>query len=125
MKDKLFGLAWLVGAASCSLARSPSRALLNVPPTCRPPGVDRYRPRGRARLVPLDDRVRLRLAVWSGALPRRGRGRGQVFEVLKALGSIYVPQPVASSSALYGSIGAVFAILAWLFFFGGLLVYRP
>jgi membrane protein len=45
------------------------------------------------------------------------------FELLKLVGSIYVPRAVASSSALYGSIGVVFAILAWLFFFGRLVVY--
>ena len=45
------------------------------------------------------------------------------FEVLKLVGSIYVPRLVASSSALYGSLGVVFAILAWLLFFGRLIVY--
>ena len=45
------------------------------------------------------------------------------FEVLKIVGSVYVPKLVASSSALYGSLGIVFAILAWLLFFGRLLVY--
>ena len=39
------------------------------------------------------------------------------------MGSIYVPRLVASSSALYGSLGVVFAILAWLLFFGRLIVY--
>ena len=33
------------------------------------------------------------------------------------------PRAVASSSALYGSIGVVFAVLAWLFLLGRLLVY--
>ena len=42
---------------------------------------------------------------------------------LKLVGSLYVPRAVASSSALYGSIGVVFAILAWLYFFGRLIVY--
>jgi membrane protein len=45
------------------------------------------------------------------------------FEVLKVVGGIYLPHAVRSSSALYGSIGVVFAILAWLFFFGRLVVY--
>jgi uncharacterized BrkB/YihY/UPF0761 family membrane protein len=43
--------------------------------------------------------------------------------VLKVLGGIYVPRAVASSSALYGSLGVVFAILAWLFFFARLVLY--
>lgn len=45
------------------------------------------------------------------------------FEVLKFVGSFYVPRLIASSSALYGSLGVVFALLAWLAFFGRLLVY--
>lgn len=44
-------------------------------------------------------------------------------QVLTLAGAIIVPRTVASSSALYGSLGVVFAILAWLFFFGRLLVY--
>jgi membrane protein len=45
------------------------------------------------------------------------------FEVLKAAGSLYVPRLVASSSGLYGSIGVVFAILAWLALYARLIVY--
>jgi len=44
-------------------------------------------------------------------------------QILTLAGAIIVPRSVASSSALYGSLGVVFAILAWLFFFGRLLVY--
>jgi membrane protein len=44
-------------------------------------------------------------------------------QVLTTFGAYYVPRAVASSSALYGSIGVVFALLAWLFFFGRLVVY--
>ena len=45
------------------------------------------------------------------------------FEVLKAVGAFYVPGAVASASALYGTLGVVFATLAWLLFFGRLVVY--
>lgn len=45
------------------------------------------------------------------------------FEVLALIGTVYVPQLIARSSALYGSIGVVFAILAWLALFARLLVY--
>jgi membrane protein len=45
------------------------------------------------------------------------------FEVLALVGTVYVPQLVSRSSALYGSIGIVFAILAWLALFARLLVY--
>jgi membrane protein len=59
---------------------------------------------------------------WKSLLP--GAVVGAVgLEVLKAVGAIYVPRVVSSSSALYGSIGIVFAVLAWLLFFGRLVVY--
>jgi membrane protein len=48
---------------------------------------------------------------------------GVGFEVLTIAGAFIVPRVVASSSALYGSIGAVFAVIAWLFLFGRLIVY--
>jgi membrane protein len=48
---------------------------------------------------------------------------GIALQVLTLAGAFIVPRSVASSSALYGSMGVVFAILAWLYFFGRLLVY--
>ena len=48
---------------------------------------------------------------------------GVGLQVLTLAGAFIVPRSVASSSAIYGSLGVVFAILAWLFFFGRLLVY--
>jgi len=48
---------------------------------------------------------------------------GVGFEVLTVVGGFIVPRAVASSSALYGSIGVVFAVIAWLFMFGRLIVY--
>ena len=48
---------------------------------------------------------------------------GVGLQVLTLAGAFVVPRSVESSSALYGSLGVVFAILAWLFFFGRLLVY--
>ena len=44
-------------------------------------------------------------------------------EILKVVGAYYVPKAVASSSALYGSLGVIFALLAWLLIFGRLVVY--
>jgi membrane protein len=43
-------------------------------------------------------------------------------EVIKVLGGYVVPRLVASSSALYGAIGVVFALIAWLWVFGRLVV---
>lgn len=45
------------------------------------------------------------------------------FEVLKIVGGLYVPRLVSRSSAVYGTLGVVFAIIAWLFVFGRVLVY--
>jgi uncharacterized BrkB/YihY/UPF0761 family membrane protein len=44
-------------------------------------------------------------------------------QVLTSVGAYVVPRTVANASGLYGSLGVVFAILAWLFFFGRLIVY--
>ncbi len=44
-------------------------------------------------------------------------------EILKAIGSLYVPRAVSTASALYGSLGVVFAVLAWLLLYGRLIVY--
>lgn len=48
---------------------------------------------------------------------------GVGLELLKLIGALYVPRLVANSSALYGSLGIVVAILLWLAFFGRLVVY--
>ena len=44
-------------------------------------------------------------------------------EVLKIVGVLVVPRLVSKSSALYGTIGVVFALIAWLWFFGRLVVF--
>jgi uncharacterized BrkB/YihY/UPF0761 family membrane protein len=48
---------------------------------------------------------------------------GVGLQLLTRLGGFFIGRQVASSSALYGSIGIVFAILAYLLLFGRLLVY--
>lgn len=123
IKDKAFGLLWLVGAGvvfACSFGLTAAVNFL--------PGF----------LAPLQILVALALSIglflWaSKILPNRDIGwrpllpgavLGAVgFEVLKLVGGIYVPRAVASSSALWGSLGIVFAILAWLLIFGRLIVY--
>ena len=59
---------------------------------------------------------------WKSLLP--GAVVGAIgLEILKVVGGIYVPKAVGSASALYGTLGIVFATLAWLLFFGRLIVY--
>lgn len=45
------------------------------------------------------------------------------FEILKVLGTVVVPQQVANASAVYGSVGVVFAVIAWLLLYGRMLMY--
>jgi membrane protein len=59
---------------------------------------------------------------WSDHLPGAIVG-GIGLEVLKLVGGVYVPRAVSSASALYGSLGVVFAILAWLALSARLVVY--
>jgi membrane protein len=47
---------------------------------------------------------------------------GVGFEVLNVVSGLVVPH-LTRGSALYGSLGAVFAVLAWLFLFGRIVVY--
>ena len=123
MHDKLMGLAWLGGASVIFAA---------------PFGITTSSTSFPGFLAPLGIVVGLAVnfALWLWAmkvLPNRDVGwkalvPGAVFgavgfEILKAVGSIYVPRLVASSQALYGTLGIVFATLAWLLFFGRLLVY--
>lgn len=59
---------------------------------------------------------------WTDHLPGAVVG-GVGFEILKLVGGVLVPRMVSSSSALYGSLGVVFAILAWLALAARLVVY--
>jgi membrane protein len=44
-------------------------------------------------------------------------------EALKVLGGIWVPRLISNSSELWGAIGAVFALIAWILIFGRVIVY--
>jgi membrane protein len=122
MRDKLSGLAWLAGAAVIFLSSFALTAAVRFIPLLAPLSI----------LVGMAVGVGLWLWTmkvlpnhtvgWKSLLP--GAVLGAVgLEVLKVVGSIWVPQAVASSSALYGSLGVVFAVLAWLLFFGRLMIY--
>ncbi len=122
MRDKLSGLAWLGGAAVLFLASFALTAAIRWVPLLAPLSI----------LVGVA--VGVGLWIWTmKVLPNHTVGwksllPGAIFgavglEVLKVAGSIWVPLAVASSSALYGSLGVVFAVLAWLLFFGRLVVY--
>lgn len=123
IKGKLYGLAWLVGAGLVFVASFALTAALNfLPGEFAAPAV------AVGFLVDLAfwlwtlTVLTNRKVGWRGMLP--GAVLGAVgLQVLRVAGSIYVPRVVASSSALYGTLGVVFAVLAWLLFFGRLVVY--
>lgn len=123
LRDKLVGLAWLAGAFVIFAASfGITTGLSYLPGFLAPLG------------VLLDLAINLALWLWAmKVLPNRDVGWKALlpgaafaavgFEILKAVGSILVPRLVASSQALYGTLGIVFATLAWLLLFGRLLVY--
>lgn len=122
IKDKLIGLLWLAGAGLILIGSIALSTVLNFLPAIAPVTI----------IVSLVVGVALWLwtfkaltnveVPWRAFLP--GAIAGAIaLEALKAVGAIYVPRAVASSSALYGSIGIVFAILAWLFILGRVIVY--
>ncbi len=122
-KDKAVGLGWLLGAGLIFAASFALSAAVNFLPGFLAP---------LSILIGLG--VSFGLFLWSfWLLGNRSVGwrslvPGAVtaaigFEILKIVGSVYVPRAVASSSALYGTLGVVFAVLAWLLFFGRLIVY--
>lgn len=123
MKDKAYGLLWLVGAALLFVGGAAATTALRwLPGPVAPLGI----------LVTFA--VSFGLWLWTSRvlpntkLPWRRLIPGALLgaiglEVLKVVGAYYVPKAVASSSQLYGSLGIVFAVLAWLLVFGRLVVY--
>jgi membrane protein len=121
--SRLAAVAWLVGAGLLFLGSMALGPLLNeLPGPATVPTI-------LAGLV-LDVLLFVWMFVvltnvdlpWRVHLPGALLG-GIGLEVLKVIGSVYVPRLVASSSALYGSLGVVFAVLAWLALTARLVVY--
>jgi len=122
-RARLVGLGWLAGGAVLLAAGSFVTAGLAALPVLVAPLV-----------LALSLSVNTVLWLWtSWILPNRvhppwrallpGAIVGAVgLEVLKIAGGYVVPLLVAKSSAVYGTIGTVFALLAWLWVLGRLVV---
>ena len=128
LKDRAFGMAWLVVAFAGFAAAMALGGVLNA----MPDGVPGPLVALVAVALGLGIEVALFLWMFWGLGTRRTGWRDLLpgalvaaagFEVLKLAGTIWVPRMVASSSALYGSLGVVFATLAWLALFSRLLIY--
>jgi len=124
LKDKLYAFLWLGGAVLLLLGSVAATAAAGLLPDA-------------LTWLSLLPTLLLDVALWLWTfsalttrvgLPWRAHLPGAIlgavgFEVLKIVGGVYVPRIVGSSSALYGSLGVVFALLAWLALFGRLTVY--
>ena len=122
-RDKGMGLLWLAGSAVIFVASFVLTAAVQfLPGWLAPLQILGALALGVGLFLWADKLLPNRDIGWRPMLP--GALVGAVgFELLKVLGGVYLPRAVASSSALYGSIGVVFAILAWLLIFGRLIVY--
>jgi len=122
-RDKLKGLLWLAGATLLFLNSFALAAVINfLPAFLAPLGIIAGLSVNLGLWVWTFKVLGTREVGWKALLP------GAVvaalgLEILKAVGAFYVPRAVASASALYGTLGVVFATLAWLLFFGRLVVY--
>ena len=129
IKDRLLGIAWLVVGFLGFAAVIALSSVLNF----LPDDVPKVLVAIAAIAVGLAAEVGLFWFLFWGLGTRRGVPARDLlpgaivaavgFEVLKLVGTVYVPQLVAKSSSLYGPLGIVFAILAWLALFAKLLVY--
>jgi membrane protein len=128
MKAKFVGIGWLFGASAIFLGSVALGAVLNFLPEEVPKGVISVGVVLIGLLVEFgvflwtfwllgNHKVGIRPLVPGAVVAAVG------FEILKLVGTVMVPQLVKSSSALYGPIGIVFAILAWLALIARLLVY--
>jgi len=121
--DRAFALAWFIAAGSLFLVSSALGAALSWLPVA---------------LVPINIAIAFGLTTVLFCWTYSTLGNNTVgwrvhlpgallvafgFEVLKLIGALLLPRTIASSSALYGSIGVVFATLAWLAIYARLIVY--
>lgn len=123
LKDKAIGLAWLLGAALLFVGSAAVTTVLRWLPGFLAPlgvlvglGVSFLLWLWTARVLPNKQ------VPWKHLIPGALLGAAGL-ELLTFAGAYWIPKAVASSSALYGSIGVIFAALAWLAFFGKLIVY--
>ena len=122
-KDRLVGVAWIVGAVALFAASAMVTALLAVLPGLLSPRVFVVAVATNVGLFWWTDKVLPNRDIgWRPLLPGAILG-GIGLEVLGFVGAFYVPALVKHASQLYGSIGVVFALLAWLVLFGRLVVY--
>jgi len=122
-RDKLKGLAWLAGSTLLFVTSFATAVVIGLlPGFLKPVGALASLSVNFALWVWTFKILSTREVGWKALVP--GAVVGALgLEVLKYVGGYYVPGAVTSASALYGTLGIVFATLAWLLFFGRLVVY--
>jgi membrane protein len=124
---RAWGLVWLLGSVVLGGAAFGLGWVLNVLP-------DLVRPLTALLVVAVGVAVEGAFFLWTfwalgdRRVPLKAQVPGAIvgavgLEVLKVLATVYLPRLVAGSSSLYGPLGVVFAILAWLALFARLIVY--
>lgn len=121
LRDKLVGVGWLAGAGVVFAGSFALTAAVQwLPWFVAPVGLLAGYGTGVALWLWTAKVLPNRDVGWRALLPGAMVGAAG-FEILKVVGSLWVPRAVASSSALYGTFGVVIAILAWLLVFGRLV----
>ena len=121
------GIMWLLGSVLLGGAAAALGWLLNVLP-------DVARPLVSVLVILLGVLVEGAFFLWTfwalgdHRVPLRALVPGAVvgavgLEVLKIGATVYLPRLIAGSSALYGPLGVVLALLAWFALFARLIVY--
>lgn len=128
IRDRLLGIAWLVGGGVLFAAALALGGVLNFLPDALPKPVVTVGAIVLGLVLEVAFFVFLYWGLGTRRVPWRSLVPGAVlaavgFELLKLVGTVYVPRLVARSSSLYGPLGIVFAILAWLTLFAKLIVY--
>lgn len=124
LRDRVIGTGWLLGAGTLALVSLGGVAAAQA-----------WLPGGLAFLsYVLAAGIDFCILWWtSKLLPNReipwaalagpAGAAAVVVGILKFAGTSVMPELVADSSALYGSLGVVFALLVWLLLFGRVVVY--
>jgi len=123
LADRALGLVWLVGSIVPIAAGAGATALWSLLPGFFAPLVVLVSIATNTALFTWTSWILPNRRVPVRALIPAAVLGGVALEVLKVLGAYAVPHLVARSSEIYGTIGVVFALLAWLLVFGRLVVY--
>ena len=123
IKDKVVGLIWFLGFFAVAIASAVLGAILRLlPDVLAPLGILAGLGLNFAIFLWTEKILPNRDVGWKPLVP--GAIAAAIgFEALKLIAAYQVPQAIDRSSQLYGSIGIVLALLAFMLLLGRLLIY--